>query len=90
MTGSGNQPRKCGSPSAEEIDMNATAQTDHEQGYRAAACGLFAKEVEDHFSGVAALDKSDQWFFGYQDHLDDISMGNGLMYGLRRGAQVSA
>lgn len=62
-------------------------RTDHEQGYRDAHSGKLAREYGDHFAGVRRLDRSNDWFNGYQDHLDDISMSNGLMYGLRRTAQ---
>jgi hypothetical protein len=55
--------------------------TDHEKGYRAAQTGSMAREMADHDSGRKRItDRSDDWFYGYQDALDDIKMNNPPMY----------
>lgn len=53
---------------------------DYEAGYRAFSedpDGAIAAAVARHFSGDAMLDKPNDWFFGYQDAVDDFNNAQG-------------
>jgi hypothetical protein len=45
--------------------------TDYQLGYKAYGTVAGNKEYEDHFSGLKRSVKSDEWFNGFQDALDD-------------------
>jgi hypothetical protein len=50
--------------------------SDYEAGYRAFSedtGGFIAQAVQRHFAGVKRLEKSDEWFTGYQDATDDFN-----------------
>lgn len=44
----------------------------YQAGYKARVAGELVKEYADHWSGKKALDKSDDWFTGYDDAGTDI------------------
>lgn len=48
--------------------------SDYEAGYRAYVNGELRKEMADHWSGAKLLDRSNDFFLGYQDAEEDVKM----------------